>query len=113
MVKRAELQFLSLPKEHQALLPGVITNLTRISECANFNDEVLQAIVNNSIHMFENIEYGDRVRLYFLVLFKLVVGKGFIVNLNFSFSYIFICLLGRSKETFVVYVWHGQTQIHY
>ncbi|KAK7933880.1 hypothetical protein WMY93_004776 [Mugilogobius chulae] len=60
MVKRAERQFLSLPKEHQALLPGVMTNLTRVSECANSNDEVLQAIVNNSIHMFENIEYGDR-----------------------------------------------------
>uniref|UniRef100_A0AAV2MTK3 Carnosine N-methyltransferase n=1 Tax=Knipowitschia caucasica TaxID=637954 RepID=A0AAV2MTK3_KNICA len=29
------------------------------SECANCNDEVLQAIVNNSIHMFENTEYGD------------------------------------------------------
>ncbi|KAK7933878.1 hypothetical protein WMY93_004774 [Mugilogobius chulae] len=63
MVKRAERQFLSLPKEHQALLPGVMTNLTRVSECANSNDEVLQAIVNNSIHMFENIEYGDRVTM--------------------------------------------------
>ncbi|XP_072289421.1 carnosine N-methyltransferase [Eucyclogobius newberryi] len=61
MVKRAERQFLSLPKNHQALLPRVLMNLTRISECANSNDEVLQAIVNNSINMFENIEYGDRV----------------------------------------------------
>ncbi|XP_033829304.1 carnosine N-methyltransferase [Periophthalmus magnuspinnatus] len=60
MVKRAEQQFLSLPKDHQALLPDVLTNLTRVSECANSNDEVLQEIVNNSIHMFENIEYGER-----------------------------------------------------
>lgn len=60
IVKRAERQFLSLPKPHQALLPGVLTNLAHVSECASHNDEVLQAIVNNSIHMFENIEYGDR-----------------------------------------------------
>ncbi|CAL9708556.1 unnamed protein product [Knipowitschia caucasica] len=58
-IKRAEQQVLSLPKQHQALLPGVLMNLKRVSECANCNDEVLQAIVNNSIHMFENTEYGD------------------------------------------------------
>uniref|UniRef100_A0A8C6UXE8 Carnosine N-methyltransferase n=1 Tax=Neogobius melanostomus TaxID=47308 RepID=A0A8C6UXE8_9GOBI len=60
MVKRAERQFLSLPKSHQSLLPSVLTNLARVSECASCNDEVLQAIVDNSIHMFENIEYGER-----------------------------------------------------
>lgn len=62
MVKRAEGQFLTLPKHHQTLLPGVLTNLAHVSQCADHNHEVLQAIVHNSLHMFENIEYGDRVR---------------------------------------------------
>lgn len=62
-VKRAERQFQSLPQHHQNLLPDVLSNLARISQCADQNQELLQAIVQNSLHMFENIEYGERVRL--------------------------------------------------
>ncbi|XP_034025688.1 carnosine N-methyltransferase [Thalassophryne amazonica] len=60
-VKRAEHQFWSLPQSHQNLLPGVLPKLSRIRQCVEHNHEVLQAIVCNSIHMFENIEYGERV----------------------------------------------------
>ncbi|KAM3611418.1 uncharacterized protein V6R79_018205 [Siganus canaliculatus] len=59
-VKRAERQFRSLPMHHQNMLPNVLANLTRISECADHNQELLQAIIHNSLHMFENIEYGER-----------------------------------------------------
>lgn len=62
-IKRAELQFWSLPQHHQNLLPDVLSNLACISQCADKNQELLQAIVHNSLHMFENIEYGERVRL--------------------------------------------------
>ena len=64
-VKRAEQQFQSLPKHHQILLPDVLSNLAQISKCADRNHELLQAIVDNSLYMFENIEYGRRVRLDF------------------------------------------------
>lgn len=60
-VKRAERQFLSLPQRHQNLLPAVLSNLDNISQCADHNQEVLQAIIHNSLHMFENIEYGEKV----------------------------------------------------
>ncbi|XP_029999819.1 carnosine N-methyltransferase [Sphaeramia orbicularis] len=59
-VKRAERQFRSLPQHHQNMLPGVLSNLTCISQCADHNQDVLQAIIQNSLHMFENIEYGNR-----------------------------------------------------
>ncbi|XP_034398162.1 carnosine N-methyltransferase [Cyclopterus lumpus] len=59
-VKRAEGQILSLPQRHQDLLPDVLSNLARISQCADHNQEILQAVVHNSLHMFENIEYGER-----------------------------------------------------
>ncbi|KAM4576923.1 carnosine N-methyltransferase [Odontesthes bonariensis] len=58
-VKRAERQFRSLSQHHQNLVPGVLYNLARISHCADHNQEVLQAIVDNSLHMFENVEYGE------------------------------------------------------
>lgn len=61
-VKRAERQFLSLPQHHQDMLPGILSNLAQISQCAEHNQEVLQAIVHNSLDMFENIGYGERVR---------------------------------------------------
>lgn len=64
-VKRAERQFQSLPQRHQNLLPKVLPNLARISQCADHNQELLHAIIHNSLHMFENIEYGERVRLDF------------------------------------------------
>ncbi|KAK2902338.1 carnosine N-methyltransferase isoform X1 [Channa argus] len=57
---RAERQFWSLPQHHQNLLPGVLPNLAQIRHCAEHNQEVLHAIVQNSLHMFENIEYGER-----------------------------------------------------
>ncbi|KAM4616995.1 carnosine N-methyltransferase isoform 2-T2 [Polymixia lowei] len=41
------------------LLPSVLPNLARISHCVDHNQEVLQAIVLNCIHMFENMEYGE------------------------------------------------------
>ncbi|XP_041854975.1 carnosine N-methyltransferase [Melanotaenia boesemani] len=59
-VKRAERQFRSLSQSHQNLLPGVLDKLARISQCAEHNQEVLQAIIHNSLHMFENVEYGER-----------------------------------------------------
>lgn len=63
-VSRAERQFCSLPQRHQNLLPGVLPNLARIRQCVDHNQEVLQAIIHNCLHMFENMEYGERrVRL--------------------------------------------------
>ncbi|KAM4745153.1 carnosine N-methyltransferase [Anableps anableps] len=59
-VKRAERQFRSLSQRHQKLLPGVLSNLGRVRQCAEHNQEVLDAIVHNSLHMFENVEYGER-----------------------------------------------------
>ncbi|XP_008293928.1 carnosine N-methyltransferase [Stegastes partitus] len=59
-VRRAERQYRSLSQRHQNLLPGVLSNLTCISQCADHNQEVLQAIIHNSLHMFENMEYGER-----------------------------------------------------
>nr|XP_015827710.2 carnosine N-methyltransferase isoform X1 [Nothobranchius furzeri] len=62
-VTRAERQFLSLSQKHQNLLPGVLPKLARVRECAEHNQEILEAIVHNSLHMFENVEYGNRVGL--------------------------------------------------
>ncbi|XP_015242853.1 PREDICTED: carnosine N-methyltransferase [Cyprinodon variegatus] len=59
-VKRAERQFYSLSQRHQTMLPGVLANLGRIMQCAEHNQDVLEAIVHNSLHMFENVEYGER-----------------------------------------------------
>ncbi|KAL0979669.1 hypothetical protein UPYG_G00188040 [Umbra pygmaea] len=58
-VNRAERQFRSLPEHHQMLLPGVLPNLARIRRSVDQNQEVLQAIILNSAHMFENMEYGE------------------------------------------------------
>ncbi|XP_077572234.1 carnosine N-methyltransferase isoform X1 [Stigmatopora nigra] len=59
-VNRAERQFRSLPIRHQNLLPSVLPNLVRIRQCTDHNHQVLQAIVEHSVHMFENIEFGER-----------------------------------------------------
>ncbi|PWA19619.1 hypothetical protein CCH79_00006917 [Gambusia affinis] len=59
-VKRAERQFRSLSQRHQRVLPGVLSNLARIRQCAEHNQEILDAVVHNSLHMFENVEYGER-----------------------------------------------------
>ncbi|XP_028658190.1 carnosine N-methyltransferase [Erpetoichthys calabaricus] len=58
-VSRAERQFFVLPLQHQMLLTDFIPNLNRIRKCIDHNQEVLQAIVQNCIHMFENMEYGE------------------------------------------------------
>ncbi|XP_072521222.1 carnosine N-methyltransferase [Salminus brasiliensis] len=58
-VNRAERQFRSLPQKHQQLLSGFLPNLAKIRRCVDQNYEVLQAIVHNCLHMFENIEYGE------------------------------------------------------
>ncbi|TWW54500.1 Carnosine N-methyltransferase [Takifugu flavidus] len=57
-VRRAELQYESLPQKHRKLLPNVLAHLAQISRCAEKNQELLRAIVHNSLHMFENIERG-------------------------------------------------------
>ncbi|XP_028312797.1 carnosine N-methyltransferase isoform X1 [Gouania willdenowi] len=59
-VKRAESQLRSLSIRHQSLLLGVLSKLARVRQCADHNQEVLQAIIYNSMHMFENTEYGER-----------------------------------------------------
>lgn len=41
-----------------------MSNLTCISECADKNQEILQAIIHNCLYMFENIDYGHRVSHY-------------------------------------------------
>ncbi|XP_060762739.1 carnosine N-methyltransferase [Neoarius graeffei] len=63
-LKRCEQQFLSLPRRHQQLLSGFLDKLAEIRRCMECNHEVLQAIVQNCTHMFENIEYDkdDDVR---------------------------------------------------
>ncbi|XP_056146455.1 carnosine N-methyltransferase isoform X2 [Lampris incognitus] len=58
-VNRAKRQFWSLPQHHQVLLPGVLANLTCLSQCVERNQEILQAIVLNCLHMFENMAYGE------------------------------------------------------
>ncbi|XP_033869820.1 carnosine N-methyltransferase isoform X1 [Acipenser ruthenus] len=58
-VSRAERQFRTLPDHHQMLLPHFLPNLNKIRRCIDHNQEVLQAIVLNCIHMFENMEYGE------------------------------------------------------
>ncbi|XP_066510369.1 carnosine N-methyltransferase-like isoform X2 [Hoplias malabaricus] len=62
-VNRTERQFRSLPQKHQRLLSGFLPNLAKIRRCVDQNYEVLQAIVQNCIHMFENIEYGEEDNL--------------------------------------------------
>ncbi|XP_066567242.1 carnosine N-methyltransferase isoform X1 [Amia ocellicauda] len=58
-VNRAERQFRYLPDHHQMLLPNFLPNLKKIRRCIDHNQEVLQAIVLNCVHMFENMEYGE------------------------------------------------------
>ncbi|XP_063051849.1 carnosine N-methyltransferase isoform X2 [Engraulis encrasicolus] len=58
-VNRAERHFRYLPQHHQQLVPNFLSNLDRIRQCVDHNHDVLQAIVHNCIHMFENMEYGQ------------------------------------------------------
>ncbi|XP_076855168.1 carnosine N-methyltransferase [Brachyhypopomus gauderio] len=58
-VSRTERQFRSLPQRHQRLLSGFLPKLAKIRHCVDQNHEILQAIVRNCTHMFENMEYGE------------------------------------------------------
>ncbi|KAK7172980.1 hypothetical protein R3I93_002948 [Phoxinus phoxinus] len=58
-VNRAERQFRCLPDHHQQLLTNFLPNLSKIRCCVDRNQEVMQAIVNNCLDMFENMEYGQ------------------------------------------------------
>lgn len=89
-VKRAELQFQSLPQNHQNLLPNVLSHLAQISKCAEKNQELLQAIVHNSLHMFENTEYGQRVSPQIYTSQKFSLPDQLILTMSlcdFSWSY--------------------------
>ncbi len=103
-VKRAERQFRSLPQHHQSLLPNVLSNLARISQCATHNQELLHAIVQNSLHMFENIEYGERVRLHLNIQYKHGLYAS-VQSKNIGTDVFYIQLPGGSTEsTAVLYV---------
>uniref|UniRef100_W5MU48 Carnosine N-methyltransferase n=1 Tax=Lepisosteus oculatus TaxID=7918 RepID=W5MU48_LEPOC len=58
-VNRAERQFRFLPDRQQRLLPNFIPHLRKIRRCIDINQEVLQAIVLNCVHMFENMDYAE------------------------------------------------------
>ncbi|MCJ8746711.1 hypothetical protein PDJAM_G00144830 [Pangasius djambal] len=58
-LKRCERHFLSLPRRHQQLLSGFLDKLAEIRRCMECNHEVLQAIIQNCTHMFENMEYDE------------------------------------------------------
>ncbi|KAF5890125.1 carnosine N-methyltransferase-like [Clarias magur] len=58
-LKRCERQFLSLPRRHQQLLSGYLDKLAEIRRCMECNHKILQDIVQNCTHMFENMEYDE------------------------------------------------------
>ncbi|NWU26395.1 CARME methyltransferase, partial [Dyaphorophyia castanea] len=58
-VNRTERQFKSLPANQQSLLPQFLPHLDKIRKCIDHNQEILQTIVNDCVHMFENKEYGE------------------------------------------------------
>ncbi|XP_032297372.1 carnosine N-methyltransferase isoform X1 [Coturnix japonica] len=58
-VSRTERQFKSLPASQQSLLPQFLPHLDKIRKCIDHNQEILQTIVNDCVHMFENKEYGE------------------------------------------------------
>uniref|UniRef100_A0A5F8GS36 Carnosine N-methyltransferase n=1 Tax=Monodelphis domestica TaxID=13616 RepID=A0A5F8GS36_MONDO len=58
-VNRTERQFRSLPANQQNLLPQFLLHLDKIRKCIDHNQDILQTIVNDCIHMFENKEYGE------------------------------------------------------
>ncbi|KAL9822670.1 carnosine N-methyltransferase [Geothlypis trichas] len=58
-VNRTERQFKSLPANQQSLLPQFLPHLDEIRKCIDHNQEILQTIVNDCVHMFENKEYGE------------------------------------------------------
>uniref|UniRef100_A0A8B9PZ13 Carnosine N-methyltransferase n=1 Tax=Apteryx owenii TaxID=8824 RepID=A0A8B9PZ13_APTOW len=58
-VNRTERQFRSLPANQQSLLPQFLPHLDKIRKCIDHNQQILQTIVNDCVHMFENKEYGE------------------------------------------------------
>ncbi|XP_068782281.1 carnosine N-methyltransferase isoform X3 [Struthio camelus] len=58
-VNRTERQFKSLPANQQSLLPQFLPHLDKIRKCIDHNQQILQTIVNDCVHMFENKEYGE------------------------------------------------------
>ncbi|XP_007665218.1 carnosine N-methyltransferase isoform X2 [Ornithorhynchus anatinus] len=58
-VNRTERHFRSLPAVQQNLLPQFLLHLDKIRKCVDHNQGILQTIVNDCIHMFENKEYGE------------------------------------------------------
>nr|XP_014349562.1 PREDICTED: carnosine N-methyltransferase isoform X1 [Latimeria chalumnae] len=58
-VNRTERQFRSLPDDQQKLLPNFLPHLDKLRKCIDHNQQILQAIVSDCIHMFENKEYGE------------------------------------------------------
>ncbi|XP_038625922.1 carnosine N-methyltransferase isoform X2 [Tachyglossus aculeatus] len=58
-VNRTERHFRSLPATQQNLLPQFLLHLDKIRKCIDHNQGILQTIVNDCIHMFENKEYGE------------------------------------------------------
>ncbi|RMC17972.1 hypothetical protein DUI87_04846 [Hirundo rustica rustica] len=60
-VNRTERQFKSLPANQQSLLPQFLPHLDKIRKCIDHNQEILQTIVNDCVHMFEirNMEKMD------------------------------------------------------
>ncbi|NP_001089556.1 uncharacterized protein LOC734612 [Xenopus laevis] len=57
-VNRTERQFKSLPRNQQKLLPHFLPHLDSIRQCIEHNQMILQMIVDDCTHMFENKEYG-------------------------------------------------------
>ncbi|XP_061222019.1 carnosine N-methyltransferase isoform X1 [Neopsephotus bourkii] len=58
-VNRTERQFKSLPANQQSLLPQYLPHLDKIRKCIDHNQEILQTIVKDCTHIFENKEYGE------------------------------------------------------
>ncbi|XP_072260241.1 carnosine N-methyltransferase [Pyxicephalus adspersus] len=58
-VARAEKQFKSLPKYQQKMIPHFFSNMDTLRKCADENQEILQMILSDCTHMFENKEYGS------------------------------------------------------
>ncbi|KAM4709446.1 carnosine N-methyltransferase [Discoglossus pictus] len=58
-VNRAERQFKSLAQKQQQILPHFLPHLLQIRKCIDHNQEILQTIVDDCTHMFENKEYGN------------------------------------------------------
>ncbi|NXJ82916.1 CARME methyltransferase, partial [Trogon melanurus] len=61
-VNRTERQFKSLPANQQSLLPQFLPHLDKIRKCIDHNQGILNTIVNDCVHMFENKEYGEDER---------------------------------------------------